>query len=187
MERAAIQKLVHKRRCVIVVNGFYEWKSLYKQGKQPYYISTDGTPDSIMYLAGFYDRNLRADGSTLTTCSIITKDASPSFAWLHDRMPIVFYSRKDADQWASTIEYAKVQHYIKESKSDVQMYPVTSKGISRNIVFLSFVLVGKTTYQEPDCHVELKQQRMYLKIIIYNEFHRNHYRFFYQETFYRRR
>lgn len=41
-----------KGRCVVVIDGFYEWKTDAVRGKQPYYVHLEGRP---MFLAGLWD------------------------------------------------------------------------------------------------------------------------------------
>jgi putative SOS response-associated peptidase YedK len=78
-----------KRRCIVPVDGFFEWKAIKGQrAKQPYAIAMkDGTPFG---LAGIWE-NWRepASGEWLRTFAIITTDANELVADIHDRMPVV--------------------------------------------------------------------------------------------------
>jgi putative SOS response-associated peptidase YedK len=66
-----------QRRCVVLVDGFYEW-SHDGDTKMPFWIHrTDGKPFAI---AGIYN-----DG----TCSVLTTKAKGIVARLHDRMPVI--------------------------------------------------------------------------------------------------
>lgn len=83
--RRAFRDLILDRRCAVLADGFYEWRT---EGgvKQPYYVrSRDRVP---MALAGLWDvwegRRGRVD-----SCTIITTDANPLLARLHDRMPAI--------------------------------------------------------------------------------------------------
>jgi putative SOS response-associated peptidase YedK len=84
-------------RCLIAVDGFYEWKDLDPGGpktKVPYYFaSSDGRP---LLMAGLYStwwdrtRSTRPDPETLLrSCTIITTEASPDMVDIHDRMPAI--------------------------------------------------------------------------------------------------
>jgi putative SOS response-associated peptidase YedK len=78
---------VRHNRCLVVVDGFYEWRSLGGQ-KLPYLIARqDRTP---MVMAGIYDAT---DG-----CAIITVPSQGVVAALHDRMPFVL-PRDAFDAW----------------------------------------------------------------------------------------
>ena len=73
------------KRCLIPVDGFYEWK-LEKGGKQPYYIhAADNAP---LILAGLWDR-WENGHQFIDSCSIIVTDSNAQIASIHDRMPVI--------------------------------------------------------------------------------------------------
>jgi putative SOS response-associated peptidase YedK len=84
-------------RCLIAVDGFYEWRvpdPSASKAKVPFYFSgSDGRP---LLLAGLYStwwdktRSARPDPETLLrTCTVITTDAGADLADVHDRMPAI--------------------------------------------------------------------------------------------------
>ena len=78
---------LERRRCVLPVDGFYEWEKLPDGRRQPYFISaTAGGP---LALAGLWDRWVAPDGDPLVTCTIVTTDANRPMSDLHDRMPAI--------------------------------------------------------------------------------------------------
>lgn len=82
-----------RRRCLVPVSGFYEWKKLDASGKrkQPYYItSSDGEP---LMLAGLWSSWKGADAKALETFTIITTTPNELMATLHDRMPVILGER----------------------------------------------------------------------------------------------
>jgi len=75
-----------KRRCLIPVDGFYEWKREGKE-KQPFFIHR---PDNgIFSFAGLWDSWKAPDGHTIESCSIITTTPNAMMAEIHDRMPVI--------------------------------------------------------------------------------------------------
>ena len=91
-------RLVHKKRCIVLIDGFYEFKTLSNKQKQPYYITTKNESEPLM-LAGIYDEwrpkeDVQRNGEeSLTSYSILTMEACNSISWLHHRMPVLL-SRK---------------------------------------------------------------------------------------------
>jgi len=85
-------KLTERRRCVIPVDGWFEWMAdEFKEvkRKQPYYVHEGG--GGPLWLAGLYDRCVRPghpDGA-LESFTIITCDSAERLAWLHNRMPVI--------------------------------------------------------------------------------------------------
>ena len=87
--KPTFRKPLRERRCLILADGFYEWK---REGsrKQPYYIKLrDGEPFAF---AGLWDRWQPADGQPLETCTILTTTPNEVVQRIHDRMPVILPS-----------------------------------------------------------------------------------------------
>jgi putative SOS response-associated peptidase YedK len=86
-ERAAFRRAFERYRCLIVADGFYEWRRLPAGPKRAFHITrTDG---GLFAFAGLWSIWHGEDGQTLRTCTILTTAASSAIAPLHDRMPII--------------------------------------------------------------------------------------------------
>jgi putative SOS response-associated peptidase YedK len=84
-EKPAFRNAWKKRRCLILANGFYEWRGQ-GTGKTPFFISR---PDEQpIALAGLWERWEKGD-APLETCTIITTAANRTLRDLHDRMPVI--------------------------------------------------------------------------------------------------
>ena len=96
--RAAILK----RRCIIPVNGFYEWRHFAKK-TYPYFIFPK--EESYFCLAGIWEEWTDKDtGEIKRTCSIITTSANPLMEEIHNtkkRMPLIL-DLADAKRWISS-------------------------------------------------------------------------------------
>lgn len=111
------------RRCIIPVDGFFEPHEHLKQ-KYPYYISRKDR--ATFGLAGIYNRS--SDG--YVTMAVLTKDASPFFASIHNvkkRQPVILsaetesaWLRKDLNQEA--LEGLLGSRY---NEDNLQGYPVS--------------------------------------------------------------
>jgi len=85
-EKPSYRNAFRKRRCLVPVDGFYEWK---KDGKRkiPFLIrERTGRPFS---LAGLWESWDDPGGKRLLTFTILTTDANARLKELHDRMPVV--------------------------------------------------------------------------------------------------
>ena len=71
------------RRCLILADGYYEWKTEGKTRTPMYCRLSDGRAFAI---AGLWDRWVRG-GSILDTCVVITTTAGERSQPIHDRMP----------------------------------------------------------------------------------------------------
>lgn len=82
------------RRCVVLADGFYEWRRAGDR-KIPTYISMkSGEPFAM---AGLWER-WEGDGSLLETCTIITTASNRVLAPIHERMPAIL-SPENAHRW----------------------------------------------------------------------------------------
>lgn len=85
-EKPAYRGPFARRRCLILADGFYEWKQLEK-GKQPHYIRlASGEPFAF---AGLWDHWTSPEGDERLTCTIITCEPNELMAQLHNRMPVI--------------------------------------------------------------------------------------------------
>ena len=90
-EKPAFRNAVKSKRCVIVCDGFYEWKPVEGQKKkQPYLIAKEDRAPWVM--AGLWeswrDPAGPKDADPIETCTIITTAANDFMADLHHRMPV---------------------------------------------------------------------------------------------------
>lgn len=88
------------RRCLVPINGFFEWKDIYSTGKnkQPYAVAMkSGAPFA---LAGIWDSWRDEYGVDHRTFAVITCDANEMMSAIHDRMPVILH-REDYERWLS--------------------------------------------------------------------------------------
>lgn len=86
-EKPAFRDAFRYRRCLIPADAFYEWKRSADRGKRPYAIRrADRQPFAF---AGLWEHWQDAEGNELSTCTILTGDASAKLASIHERMPII--------------------------------------------------------------------------------------------------
>ena len=84
--KPTFRKPLRERRCLILADGFYEWK---REGsrKQPYHIRLqNGEPFAF---AGLWDRWHPPEGQPLESCTILTTTPNEILQPLHDRMPVI--------------------------------------------------------------------------------------------------
>ena len=78
------------QRCLVVTDGFYEWKKLDAKGKlkQPHAIAMAG--DAQMVMAGLWAKwKSPASGEEVLSCTILTCEPNSAMGELHDRMPVI--------------------------------------------------------------------------------------------------
>lgn len=95
LEKPMFRGLVGGRRCIVPINGFYEWQDLGGRTKQPFYVTArDG---ELWGLAGLYDE-VERDGEAVASFTVVTTAANPLLKPLHERMPVIL-RREDEAEW----------------------------------------------------------------------------------------
>ncbi len=77
------------QRCLVITDGFYEWKKLDAKGKekQPYAI---GMADaSQMVMAGLWAKWKSPKAEEVLSCTVLTCPSNGIIGELHDRMPVI--------------------------------------------------------------------------------------------------
>ena len=91
-----------RRRCLVVGDGFYEWKKLDAKTKQPYAFRLKD--DAPLAFAGVWEHWKAPDGALeWDTFSILTTDPNDLTASVHNRMPVIL-KPSDYDRWLDTTE-----------------------------------------------------------------------------------
>ena len=95
-EKPSFRSAYRRRRCLVLADGWYEWQ---RSGalKQPYFISfADREPFGM---AGLWESWRDPDGGEpLESCCIVTAQAAPELARVHDRMPVIIPAERH-DDW----------------------------------------------------------------------------------------
>ncbi len=87
MEKPMFRRAFARQRCLVLADGFYEWK---REGsaKRPFFFSlNDSRPFAF---AGLYETR-RGEGTAapLVSCAIFTTEANEILRPIHDRMPVI--------------------------------------------------------------------------------------------------
>lgn len=123
-EMPSYQRLLERRRCLVVTDGFYEWKRLPGGEKRPYRVRMPG--GRPFALAGIWTRGRHGDRRELQCTVLTTKPGQLSE--IHDRSPVILYP-SSYDQWLDPTEKDRevlrslLQAYI----GDLEVYPVSDR------------------------------------------------------------
>ena len=84
--RPAFREALQRRRCLVPVDNFYEWKKI-GAGKQPYAVAL--ADRGLMALAGLWENWRSPAGEWVRSFAIVTTTPNELCAELHNRMPVV--------------------------------------------------------------------------------------------------
>jgi len=85
-DKPAFRAAFRRRRCLVVADGFYEWRRTGAK-KQPFFIRL--RDDRPFGFAGLWESWEGADHSVLETCTILTTGPNELMKPIHDRMPVI--------------------------------------------------------------------------------------------------
>ena len=114
MEKITFKNLIQTSRCLVLVDGYYEWKREEKN-KTPYYFTKDD--DDLIFLAAIHQNN---------QFCIITREATEEISKIHHREPLIINQsqinnylnvKKDAMEILNSIKPPKLKFH--EIKKDV--------------------------------------------------------------------
>jgi len=92
--KPAFREAFRARRCLIVADGFYEWK---REGRLRIPFRFRPVGGGLLAFAGLWERWDKGD-EPLYTCAIVTTAADAVVAPIHDRMPVVL-PRGARERW----------------------------------------------------------------------------------------
>lgn len=91
-EKPAFRNSYRRKRCLVLADGFYEWKQLEGgKAKQPVYIYMKSRQPFAF--AGLWDLWHAPDGSEVRSCTIITTQPNELLQSIHNRMPVILPSQ----------------------------------------------------------------------------------------------
>ena len=110
------------RRCIVPIDGFYEWQVL-PGAKQPHAVArADG---AIMALAGVWEGWRGEGGEVVRSYAVITTTAIDALGHLHERMPVVL-EPADWAAWLGEVD-ADPAALLRPSGATFRVWPVSSR------------------------------------------------------------
>lgn len=96
-DKPAFKRLVKDRRCLVLADGFYEWR---KEGKGKTPMLFKLASGQLFVFAGLWDSWRKPDGSRLQSFTIITTEPNELLKTIHNRMPVIL-NDDDARVWVN--------------------------------------------------------------------------------------
>lgn len=140
-EKPSFRKAFTHRRCLVLADGFYEWK---REGttKQPYYIRMkDHRPFAF---AGLWER-WEKEAPTIESCSLITIGPNAVMEPIHHRMPVILATTQYAE-WldVSLHEPERLNRLLRPfPPEEMEAYPVS-------------LMVNNPRNDHPECVVPIQ-------------------------------
>ncbi|MDP6500336.1 MAG: SOS response-associated peptidase, partial [Candidatus Marinimicrobia bacterium] len=86
LQKPSFQNLVPRKRCVVISDGYYEWKRTSSKSI-PYYIHH--RENKLLPMAGLWDTWKNLSDESIFSYTVITTTSSPGIEDIHHRMPVI--------------------------------------------------------------------------------------------------
>lgn len=141
-EKPSFRAAVRKRRCWVLADSFYEWKTV-NGNKEPYRIYHKS--ENLLVFAGIWEV-WRKEADPVYSYSIITTTPNAEMARVHDRMPVVLADRDQQEAWLQTEHLDKALDLLHSPPDGtLTMYPISKQ-------------VNKVSNNGPQLHEPLGEQ-----------------------------
>jgi putative SOS response-associated peptidase YedK len=94
-EKPSFRDAFARRRCLVPLDGFFEWARRGDRKRPFYFHMLDGEPFAV---AGLWEVWEGGNEGPLETCTLLTTEANELLAPYHDRMPVILRP-EDYDLW----------------------------------------------------------------------------------------
>jgi putative SOS response-associated peptidase YedK len=138
-EKSSFRVPIRKRRCLVVMDGYFEWREV--DGRNyPYYIKMKD--NDAFAVAGIWDEwSDRKNKKKLRTYSVISIDANPFIKKVNNRkkrMPVILPKKNERKWIQSDIGKECIESMLKTyDEKDLEAYPVrrliTKRGTDSNV------------------------------------------------------
>jgi len=119
--KPSFKNLIPKNRCIVLSNGYYEWKQI--SGKKvPFFIQRKG--GGLMFFAGLWT-TWSMSSKRIFTYTILTTKSQKGISAIHDRMPVLFDKSK-AEMWINLDnQFSEMERELTENKEVLNYYKVS--------------------------------------------------------------
>ena len=97
-DKAPFDKSFEKRRCLVIADGFYEWKRTGPKRVPIYFTLNGGRPFGS---AGLWTSWKSPEGEWVPTCTIVTTSSNALVETVHDRMPVILSEDAEEICWTT--------------------------------------------------------------------------------------
>jgi len=112
--KPAFRHSVRSKRCLVIVDGFYEWRHVGKK-RYPYYITLKNRP--LFALAGIWDSwTDHETKDNVNTFAVVTTEANELMSKVHNsrkRMPLILPKERHQDWLDVTIDEITIRGIMK--------------------------------------------------------------------------
>lgn len=145
IEKPAFKKAIHKQRCLVPFDGFYEWKKT-SNGKQPYFIRLKSK--DVFSTAGIWEKWQNKEDEIIHSFSVLTQTPNNMMSAIHNRMPAILLPQQEALWLDHSIPTTEVLKMIAPYPDELMEAYTVSKKVN-NVRNNDATLIDFVKYDEP--------------------------------------
>ncbi len=129
-EKPSFRAAFKCRRCLILADGFFEWRAGDKSASKTPYLFKLKNDDPFTF-AGLYEHWQAPDGGELHTCTILTCEPNQLVSKVHNRMPVML-GEEARWKWLAPETDARdlMELMVPYSADEMKSYPVSKEANS---------------------------------------------------------
>ena len=121
-EKPSFKNSFRQKRCLVICNGFYEWKKENNK-KTPYRIFLKN--NELFSMAGIWDTWKDGEGRPINSFSIITTTPNSLMKNIHHRMPVIL-RKEDEKKWLEKTDQNELLKLLKPFEDKLMdTYPIS--------------------------------------------------------------
>ena len=121
--KSMYKKSLQNRRCIIPVDGFYEWKEM-GGTKQPFFIRLK--EKEVFGFGGIYSKwKEHENDPTIYSFAIITTNPNEQMSDIHDRMPLILKKEQEQDWLEIDLKLNQIKSIIQPYDGELEIFPVS--------------------------------------------------------------
>ncbi|MFM8916951.1 MAG: SOS response-associated peptidase [Bacteroidota bacterium] len=121
-EKPSFKNLINRKRCLVIADGFYEWRNVGGK-KKPVRITL--VDEKLFAMAGLWDEwRDPISGNIVKSFTVVTVPANELIAPIHDRMPAILHPNSEKN-WLNLDPIDDMLTTYPEN--EMNLYPVSDK------------------------------------------------------------
>ena len=141
-QKPAFRDAFKRQRCLVLADGFYEWRKQTSSTKQPYFFARQD--QGLMMLAGLWSSWTSPESEEIQSCAILTCEPNAMVAQIHQRMPVILQG-SDCLAWLDKLTVEQLIPMLKTYPEE----KMVSYAVSR--------AVNSPQFNDPQCIERLEQ------------------------------
>lgn len=125
-EKPSFRRLIKNKRCLVITDGFYEWKKNGSGTKTPFRICEEN--EELFSFAGLWDEwTDKESGEIIKSFTIMTRAANDKVAHVHDRMPVILDPEEEPSWLDQNTAESEIDKIINsEPELSLKIYPIST-------------------------------------------------------------